>query len=145
MNREILFRGKLLNGQDWETGFPMLEYFSDGSIKNAYILKSGYDSVNGYFVQERYPVISETVGQFTGVTDKNGNKIFEGDILYDGVQKYEVRYSKTACAFDAFGKRRDGIWSLYHLAHEGNMHRKIEVIGNIYDSSKLINRNEQTH
>lgn len=68
MNREILFRGQLINNKEWIFGCLI----SDGNSKFAYI----YDGVD-------HGVIPETVGQFTGLTDTKGIKIFGDDLRKD--------------------------------------------------------------
>jgi uncharacterized phage protein (TIGR01671 family) len=123
--REILFRGKNGN-EEWVQGD---------------LLQNGYDYDFAILEKENKlvtAVIDETVGQFAGLTDKNGKKIFEGDIvkinLYKpkGLANYEIGYIK----YDYFKTR------FVFCTDEGDYGIEItwafEVIGNIHDNPELL-------
>lgn len=74
MNREILFRGKSVETNKWVYGSYILEKYAN----TPYICFFEYGSFVGL---KQIEVAPETIGEFTGMTDKNGTKIFEGDIV----------------------------------------------------------------
>lgn len=121
--REILFRGRRVDNGEWETG--SLVYARRGTSEEQ---ASIADKMTAYHT----PVIPETVGQYTGLTDMNGTKIFEGDIvkvenaLVRGI--FAVEYCGiSACFIVSHGERR------YFLGGCNS-----EVIGNIHDNPELI-------
>lgn len=86
----------------------------------------------GEFYEDYYEVDPETVGQFTGVLDKNGKKIFEGDILrFHGMSNYPVFWDADYCAFGSCYYSDFEILSHYNR-------NKIEIIGNIHDNPELL-------
>lgn len=119
--REILFRGKRVDNGEWTEGYLFKSW-------NKVFLLWGMtgDSPN---MEE---VIPETVGQYTGLCDKNGNKIFEGDILLKGFEKVLVKWNANQCR-----------WGIYSNNYEicgfnESTQGYFEVIGNIYDNSELL-------
>lgn len=130
--REILFRGKQVDNGEWIKGFltksrnieekpallkPCIDYEEKGVMMSSIVDPS-------------------TVGQFTGLADKNGNKIFEGDILifYNGEEfsNYEVIWFGNAYKVLMEGEMeiQDDL-DLFFCEHS-------EVIGNIHDNPELL-------
>lgn len=125
--REILFRAKRLSDGEWIDGSLFID-----EKKDKHEILIGY--VN---YRIGWEVDSETVGQFTGLTDKNGKKIFEGDIVVHEVQK-GILFNKGVINWDAKNAR----W-----AHQLNTMNPClcmfdssthEVIGNIHDNPELL-------
>ena len=129
--REILFRGKRTVIGDWISGFLV-----DGSHIGSWL--------------ECEPVHPETVGQFTGLTDKNGKKIFEGDIFHlddeiiavvifkDGcfrLEEYGHSGAWTESGFDECG----GGWGVIECDPiDWYTIMDMEIIGNIHDNPELM-------
>lgn len=129
--REILFRGKCVdNDGEWAVGAGVLQ-----AKNHAYIfICAGAPCNRDYYATlEVYP---KTIGQYTGLTDKNGTKIFEGDILeftYDGEKTpYLIKWDKFGCCYKIFdtGKAYD-----YCDNWEPEL---FEVIGNIFDTPRFF-------
>ena len=120
MNREILFRGKDTIYRKWIYG-DLLTCASCTQIWQ--------DSDFGKFPAS---VIPETVGQFTGLTDKGGKRIFEGDIIAGKIGKFVIRWSEPICGFAA----GEGL-KMVPCMNQGTM-QDYEVIGNIYDNPDLL-------
>ena len=130
--REILFRGKRIdkwNKGEWATG--TVEFFEDNVLIHI-------NNDNPY-AWHKALVDPDTVGQYTGLKDKNGKRIFEGDIWtylgYNGV----VRWSQEDCAFAA-EYTVGGIE--YECAVTEAKAKKFEIIGNIHDNPELIGGND---
>ena len=141
MNREIIFRAKhihTITGNEHLNGTWVHGYLSD---KN-YIY---YKSLEGEFL-----VDENTICQYTGLNDKNGKKIFEGDVVKDSAGVCgEVKFGLYAAGF-SIPDTNQGFYiefpeeSLYRK-ELGYWENKVVVIGNIYDSPKLLEDKENKH
>lgn len=127
MNREILFRGKRIYNGEWAYGH-FCEFPCDDGTDIPSIIR--IESKENHRALMQYPVISETVGRFTGLTDKNGVRIFECDVLRfrsgDYVVKWCNGHSKFLQVSKSFSRE------LYICIKES------EVIGNIHDNPELL-------
>ena len=145
MTREIKFRGKRLDNGEWATGD--LRHHNDGSltiITNLNVWSDNNGNVDAY--GEEFEVDPETVGQFTGLEDKNGKNVYEGDILgsegrvigwvKDGVRGYcyDVVYINHPAG--------ESDWPLYSTV-KYDYPEQIEVIGNIHDNPDLLKGGER--
>lgn len=138
--REILFRGKKPITGEWAYGTGLL-----------------YDSINTWladnpsykaiaFGEKHYQVVPETVGQYTGLTDKNGKKIFEGDILawnneeeddIDGLP-FEDELSVVKFCEKRKGYIKKGIDINFVDDFVGFNKNHYRIIGNIHDNPELL-------
>lgn len=125
--REILFRGKAAVGT-WIESDSILQ-FEDHPIKKCRVVTL-FQADEGWV-----EVIPETVGQYTGLTDKNGRKIFEGDIVKYGDTVHKVVFEqRNGTAY--FGLVYSGLETLPFGNYQDL--RQIEVIGNIHDNPELL-------
>ena len=125
--REILFRGKCELSGLWNTG-SLVKYKDDYGNEEYHIVQTD----KGYVV-----VIPETVGQFTGLTDKNGTGIFDGDIIRN-IDNSDIGVVRWYSEHGAFMIRRISDNQIFWLFD--NDFSKIEIIGNIYDNPELLNK-----
>lgn len=147
MNREILFRGKRVSNGNWIEGYFVLLAINEG-LKHA--ISTGTDE--GRFIL--FEVIPDTIGQFTGLCDKNGKKIFEGDILLEEEKEYSLEeygekvvgthnivayWNEKACGF--WVRRTDKPKGKIYVPEEPlceSFAEELKVVGNIYDNPELL-------
>ena len=131
MNDRYLFRGKRKYNGEWVEGFYYKDLWSDNAH---YIIYDGTE----------YEVIPETVGQYTGLNDKNGKSIFEGDI-FECYVDYEdsLGYSQTSSFLAVV------VWDEKHFCYGMKVDDKIQdfsdwnwensfLVGNVTDNPELL-------
>lgn len=129
--REILFRGKRKENDEWVFGDLIHEPWA------SCIQVMENDNINTFkFKRTKYSVHKETVGQYTGLTDKNGVKIFEGDIVTIPDSKKMglpalIRYDYVRATYEV---SRSG----YNPLSLIDAREFYEVIGNIHDNPELL-------
>ena len=133
--REILFHGKRADNGEWVEGDVLQTRYHSGHIE--------YQIMPQTPVSSAVPVLPETVGQYTGLTDRNGKRIFEGDICkfkrFNDVHIGKVVFNVTTASFimwyqpivGAYGEKATQKMLL-------SVCDNIEVIGNIHDNPELL-------
>ena len=145
--REILFRGKRLDNGEWVEGWYEMYPFGRWPVKTSIIPSEGAKA--GHY--EHVEVDSSTVGQYTGLKDKNGKRIFEVDILHiakiaDGLGGYYqppldypvnvvVKWDLCAWMWETLCDDKR-----YISFPDAWCHYECEVIGNITDNQELLEK-----
>lgn len=147
MNREILFRGRSFSDGSWVYGD--LEYERNKGLLGKVRIHT-YKEDGSY--NRQYLVESDTVGQFTGLRDKNGKKVFEGDIVRrkdsafgsvdTGVVKYDCHLGAFVLEYEDYGRIYQCTFKKGFSYNDGKCTIEgtysYEVIGNVYDNSELL-------
>ena len=140
MNREIIFRGKIIDNGEWAYGSLVVEedkYYIALNI-NDNIKRDDYDV---YMLE----VIPKTVGQYAGLYDKNGKAIWEGDIVAICFQRAIKRGKaviKYIDKFAGFVLTETGDAEHEYAPIGDYQMENFEVIGNIYDNPELLGEKE---
>lgn len=128
MNREIKFRGKRIDNGEWVYG----DLLQPTEICDIYEI-ANCESIDG----TRYEVIPDTIGQYTGLHDKKGKEIYEGDIVVDKEDEVmgEITWNEEEASFYFSILYENGTYEEEKLNDWASV---LEVIGNIYDNPELL-------
>lgn len=150
--REILFRGQTRRKGEIIriNGTPVDSKWVYGGVFQG---KGGYSIIYDYKSADKFPVYTDTVGQYIGLNDKNGNKIFEGDVCHlwcvwgDG----EIEDWHAVIKFGDPNNLLDWGWQLKRISGSSRVNKEIlmwvgnedmgvscEIIGNIHDNPELV-------
>ena len=146
--REILFRGKRMDNGEWVEGW----YQPETTIKHWDGIQETVGVTIAYKVEDGFLedtlVDPPTVGQYTGLNDKHGKRIFEGDIVAQNWYDYDeprddsfgkVVFCEYDCSFSVMDVNKDGFMPLGRC---GSYHWEVEVIGNIHDNPEMLKGGE---
>lgn len=129
--RDILFRAKRIDNGEWVYG----DLLTPTDFMNIWEISENTG------MGDRYEVEPETVGQFTGLNDRTGKPIFEGDIItLEGDINGDVQFVQGVFGVEWYGVKNQGTWGAKHnlRTFEDGANEGFDVIGNIYDNPELV-------
>lgn len=160
--REILFRGKRMDNGEWAEGYlyehepALVGIVSENDVPEPskwFIARTGFADWNMPRPVEFVEVYPSTVGQYTGLNDKNGKRIFEGDIVRthyantrnaDFVEQVVFHNGRFSSLYELRGPGTGKMWSnlpdgVKHFPVDKQPYMEwCEIIGNIHDNPELL-------
>lgn len=162
--REILFSGKRLDNGEWVEGYLIEQDIPEYHCYIVVSFKAEQDNRHTDILEcDIFEVVPETIGQYSGLTDKNGKKIFEGDVFEFPDEVFESYYTDCGAEYNSWETKNRGVVGycedygrfdfVQYLHNEnsvdadlhenGNLQfadfiRDLEVIGNIHDNPELL-------
>lgn len=138
MQREIKFRGQRVDTKEWVYGSLLISEPQEKSLEPLHYFVCPLD--NGY-----YRVIPETIGQYTGLEDKSGKEIYEGDVVvFEDMTSTESGYWERDCiGIVVWGEETAAFEVTNRLSAESyEVLSDCEVIGDIYTTPELLEVSE---
>lgn len=140
--REMLFKAKRIDNGKWLEGYY-------ASVDGVHYIYTGALCNGGlYVVAERFEIDSSTLCQYTGLTDKNGKKIWENDIVKTSKFGRDDGNGHNFSGFDVFSVKWDsGGFALFNHWRRFNLRedkKEYKVIGNIFDNPELLKDGDRT-
>lgn len=135
--REILFRGqtRLYGEKVWMNGKKVPSRWMYGGVLQGCgahsIIYGGENADDPSEGLDKWPVYTDTLGQYTGLTDMQDVKIFEGDIVQFGGEYGKIEYSETEAMFQV-------VFDTWLTDFNHLRGTEVEVIGNIHDNPELL-------
>lgn len=143
MTRKIKFRGKTINGEWVKGAYFAMRHDDERKHTHHFIIPDGTPIPKDKQIGDiQVEVRDFTIGQFTGLHDKNGKEIYEGDIIaVNGMQIGYIVGGVRGYCYDVIytPEKSNGekAWPLYSVVTR-DYPNKCEVIGNIYDNPELL-------
>ena len=135
--REILFKAKSVYDGKWVEGYYLRDQYHIGGKDIIFYRKD-----SDLFTVYTNIIDIETLCQFTGLTDKNGKKIWENDIVNHNGEYAPVKFGRYCSCFD-YGNYNFGFYvdfpeKTFYRKELGYWCRKVETVGNVFDNPELL-------
>ena len=150
--REILFRGKRVDNGEWAIAHNIVIGKSEKCTTRVFIVPKGEyidDAITKdnrlILVMPQVEIVPETIGQYTGLTDKNGKKIFEGDVIlfedesptnYEYHDSTEMRCGEIKFDWGEFYLTNRVAVEMSDLVYDNKLDG--QIVGNIHDNPELL-------